>query len=293
MYRISANRRRGVYLFCCSVWCGDNSRAAFIRGRRLLLWEVCPRHVTSIPSQLPMSTSWWEGMALTKIGRETHKTTTHNGQDSASAVRVSLWQSDTHGTRTMVKKMPSRDAYGGGWRWARGLRLSTCLPRLRTNAKCPCCTSYFAHVLICRGVYSRAVFISLSASNCAAFIRGRHLFEGGVYSWKYGRLAYFYVTVAHNTVPYDATRDIFWLLFTACFCSRNGKCTIAISSYKQQFSTSGHKTENLFTQGWHVHAHTVCIYSCTTVMTHLKGADHSLYSVTCYPPSSNYHTPVV
>ena len=32
--------------------------AATIRGRRLLLWEVCPRHVTSIPSQLPVSTSW-------------------------------------------------------------------------------------------------------------------------------------------------------------------------------------------------------------------------------------------
>ena len=39
-----------------------------------------------------------------------------------------------------------------------------------------------------RGVYSRAAFISLSASNCAAFIRGRRLFEGGVYSWKYGSL---------------------------------------------------------------------------------------------------------
>jgi len=30
-YRISANRRRGVYLFRWSVWCGDYSRAAFIR----------------------------------------------------------------------------------------------------------------------------------------------------------------------------------------------------------------------------------------------------------------------
>ena len=37
-----------------------------------------------------------------------------------------------------------------------------------------------------RGVYSRAAFISLSASNCAALIRGRRLFEGGVYSRKYG-----------------------------------------------------------------------------------------------------------
>ena len=44
-------------------------------------------------------------------------------------------------------------------------------------------TSYFAHVLTRRCVYSRVVFISL---NCAAFIRGWHLFEGGVYSRKYG-----------------------------------------------------------------------------------------------------------
>ena len=35
-----------------------------------------------------------------------------------------------------------------------------CLPRMLTR----------------RGVYSRAAFISLSASNCAAFIRGRCLF---------------------------------------------------------------------------------------------------------------------
>ena len=45
-----------------------------------------------------------------------------------------------------------------------------CLPRMLTR----------------RGVYSRAAFISLSASNCAAVIRGRRLFEGGVYSRKYG-----------------------------------------------------------------------------------------------------------
>ena len=37
-------------------------------------------------------------------------------------------------------------------------------------------SSYFAHVLTCRGIYSRVAFISLSASNCAAFIRGRRLF---------------------------------------------------------------------------------------------------------------------
>ena len=58
---------------------------------------------------------------------------------------------------------------------------SDCLPRLRT--KWPrtyvyvlCLSSYFVHVLTHRGVYSRAAFISLSASNCAAFIQGRRLF---------------------------------------------------------------------------------------------------------------------
>ena len=70
---------------------------------------------------------------------------------------------------------------------------SDCLPRLRT--KWPRTyvyvlrlSSYFAHVLTRRGIYSRAAFISLSTSNCAAFIRGRRLFEGGVNSRKYGSL---------------------------------------------------------------------------------------------------------
>ena len=64
---------------------------------------------------------------------------------------------------------------------------SDCLPRLRT--KWPRTyvyvletRSYFAHVLTRRGVYSRAAFISLSASNCAAFIRGRRLFAEIRYS---------------------------------------------------------------------------------------------------------------
>ena len=39
-------------------------------------------------------------------------------------------------------------------------------------------------VLTRRSVYSRAAFISLSSSDCAALI----LFEGGVYSRKYGTL---------------------------------------------------------------------------------------------------------
>ena len=41
------------------------------------------------------------------------------------------------------------------------------------------------HMSSC-GYYSRAVFISLRAPDCAATIRGRQLFEGGVYSKKYG-----------------------------------------------------------------------------------------------------------
>ena len=49
-------------------------------------------------------------------------------------------------------------------------------------------SSYFAHVLTRRGVYSRAAFISLSAFNCAVFIQGQRLFEDGVYSRKYGKL---------------------------------------------------------------------------------------------------------
>ena len=72
-------------------------------------------------------------------------------------------------------KMPLRDAYGG----ARGLRLSSTTVGRRTK-----CSTLYRHTLRMtrRGVYSRAAFISLSASKCAAFIRGRRLFEGGVYS---------------------------------------------------------------------------------------------------------------
>ena len=35
IYRISSKSRRGEILFQGSVWCGDNSRAARFRGRRL------------------------------------------------------------------------------------------------------------------------------------------------------------------------------------------------------------------------------------------------------------------
>ena len=57
---------------------------------------------------------------------------------------------------------------------------------------------YLSHRTFCsraqpnsgRGIYSRAAFISLSVSNCAVSIRGRRLFEGGVYSRKYGMFLY-------------------------------------------------------------------------------------------------------
>lgn len=48
-----------------------------------------------------------------------------------------------------------------------------------------------------RGIYWRTVFISLSASNCVTFIRGRCLLEGGVFlSW---------VTIVY----YNIQREIF------------------------------------------------------------------------------------
>ena len=81
----------------------------------------------------------------------------------------------------MVKKMPSRDG--------NELEDPGCLLRQLEDAA-PVVRSvtslYFTQMQIRRGVYSRAAFISLSASNCAALIRGRRLFEGGVYSRKYG-----------------------------------------------------------------------------------------------------------
>ena len=82
----------------------------------------------------------------------------------------------------MVKKMPLWDG--------NELEDPGCLLRQLEDAA-PVVRSvtslYFTQMQIRRGVYSRAAFISLSASNCAALIRGRRLFEGGVYSRKYGR----------------------------------------------------------------------------------------------------------
>ena len=83
----------------------------------------------------------------------------------------------------MVKKMPSRDG--------NELEDPGCLLRQLEDAA-PVVRSvtslYFTQMQIRRGVYSRAAFISLSAFNCAALIRGRRLFEGGVYSRKYGTI---------------------------------------------------------------------------------------------------------
>ena len=45
-------------------------------------------------------------------------------------------------------------------------------------------TSYF--VIVVAMVIQGKCLILLSASICAVFIRGRSLFEGSVYLWKYG-----------------------------------------------------------------------------------------------------------
>ena len=62
-------------------------------------------------------------MALTKFGRETHKTTTHNGQDSANA--VCSWRTESLISCHFATKRYTQDeddgeedafldAYGGG-----------------------------------------------------------------------------------------------------------------------------------------------------------------------------------
>ena len=71
----------------------------------------------------------------------------------------------------MVKKMPSWDAYGGDD------DDSDCLSRLLEDVQSVhVVSSYFAHVLTHRGIYSREAFISLSTSNSVAFIREWRLF---------------------------------------------------------------------------------------------------------------------
>ena len=73
----------------------------------------------------------------------------------------------------MVKKMPLRDMEGDDDE----LEDSDCLPQLLDRSDhVVSISSYFAHVLTSRGIYSRTVYISLSSSNRAAFIRGWHLF---------------------------------------------------------------------------------------------------------------------
>ena len=47
-YRISSKSRRGEILFQGSVWCGDNSRAARFRGRRLQRSIRTHVHIQSI-----------------------------------------------------------------------------------------------------------------------------------------------------------------------------------------------------------------------------------------------------
>ena len=62
-YRISANRRRGVYLFRWSVWCGDYSRAAFVLLAHSTQPKLCQQ----------AGKTFWKGMALTKASREINK----------------------------------------------------------------------------------------------------------------------------------------------------------------------------------------------------------------------------
>ena len=111
-------------------------------------------------------------MALTKFSQETHKTTTHNGQDSASAVRG--WSFATK-QYTRDKDDGEEDAFSGCiWR---GMTTSS---RTQTVFH-DCCKTYHVVVILCaRANLPRRLFeggvISLSASNCAAFIRGRRQF---------------------------------------------------------------------------------------------------------------------
>ena len=55
-----------------------------------------------------------------------------------------------------------------------------------------------------RSYYSRVVFISLRVTDCASTIRGRWLFEGGVYSKKYGMYIHIH------------TATIGWLISHGC-----------------------------------------------------------------------------
>ena len=90
-------------------------------------------------------------------------------------------------SRRFTTKLYTRDEEGGkedafaGCIW-RGMTTSSktqtsmTVGRHTKHPRWNVVSSYFAHVLTCRGVYSRAAFISLSASNCVAFIQGRRLF---------------------------------------------------------------------------------------------------------------------
>ena len=72
---------------------------------------------------------------------------------------------------------------------------SDCIPRLLEDVQSVhVVSSYFAHANQPRRLFEGA-FISLSASNSAAFIRGRRLFEGGIYSRKYGSHDYVFTVL--------------------------------------------------------------------------------------------------
>ena len=92
---------------------------------------------------------------------KTHKTTTHNGQDSASAVRC--WSTD-HGFAigrhfatkryTQDKDDGAEDAFAGSiWR---GMTTSSSTQTVLDVQSVHIVSSYFAHVLTRLGIYSRA-----------------------------------------------------------------------------------------------------------------------------------------
>ena len=96
-----------------------------------------------------------------------------------SAIRG--WNTERY-TRRFASKRYTRDEDDGedafaGCIW-RGMTTSsrTRTVLLEDVQSVPRCIIRTSRMLTRRGVHSRAVFISLSASNCAAFIRGRRLF---------------------------------------------------------------------------------------------------------------------
>ena len=95
-------------------------------------------------------------MALTKFGRETHKITTHNGQDSASAVRFA-----TKRYTCRRDEDDSEDAFVGCI--CRGMTTSSRNQTVCAHANLPRRLFegyvYFTQLLQLCGVYSRATSI--------------------------------------------------------------------------------------------------------------------------------------